>query len=86
MTERESKCIYDLYSILSEIQEKVHKKDLSMFKTSGIGGCDQYQGCPPIDRMIDEILYRHEEIIYGVLRENSQIMEQRKEKNDEYLF
>ena len=80
MNREESRCICDLYKLLSEIQEKVHRKDLSMFRTSGIGGCDQYQVCPPIDRMIDEILYRHEEVIYSVLRENNEIMEYEEER------
>ena len=68
MTE-EQKCIVDLFKCIDDITEKAKRRDLSLFRISGIGGCDMYQGCPPICRVRDNLLMKYEDIIYQALKE-----------------
>lgn len=72
MTE-EQKCIADLFKCIDDITEKAKRRDLSLFRVSGIGGCDMYQGCPPICRVRDDLLMRYEDIIYQALKENMEM-------------
>ena len=51
------------------LQKKQKRRDLSLFRISGIGGCDMYQGCPPIYRVRDDLLMKYEDIIYQALKE-----------------
>ena len=68
MTEQQ-KCIADLFKCIDDITEKAKRRDLSLFRISGIGGCDMYQGCPPICRVRDDLLMKYEDIIYQALKE-----------------
>lgn len=63
-------CIKEFYTLLSAVAENAKNKDLSLIKPSGIGGCDGYQGMPPICRALDEIYYEYEDIVYESLKEN----------------
>lgn len=65
---QEQKCIAELFEILDDITERARKRDISLFRTSGISGCDMYQGLPPICRVRDDILNRYEDTIYNVLK------------------
>lgn len=71
MTE-EQKCIADLFKCIDNITEKAKRRDLSLFRISGIGGCDMYQGCPPICRVRDNLLMKYEDIIYHALKEKDE--------------
>ena len=71
MTE-EQKCIADLFKCIDDITEKAKRRDLSLFRISGIGGCDMYQGMPPICRIRDNILDKYEDIIYQSLKEKDE--------------
>jgi len=62
------KCILDLWTFAEGIVEKAKKGDFSMFRINSIGGCDQYQGCPPICRIYDELTENNEEAIYVAIR------------------
>lgn len=64
----EQKCIVDLFMLIEEITEKSKKKDFSLFRTSSIGGCDKYHGLPPICRKRDDLLLKHEDIIFQALK------------------
>lgn len=68
----EQKCIAELFELLDTITEKSRKRDLSLFRSSGIGGCDMYQGCPPICRIRDNILHKYEDVICQSLREKNE--------------
>ena len=68
MTEQQ-KCIADLFKCIDDITEKAKRRDLSLFRISGIGGCDMYQGCPPICSVRDNLLMKYEDIIYHALKE-----------------
>ena len=67
MNKTEQQCIKDLYLLIEDITEKSKKKDFSLFRVSNIGGCDQYQGLPPICRTHDALLSKYEDIINDAL-------------------
>lgn len=69
MTE-EQKCIVELFKLIDLVTENAKKRDLSLIRPSGAGGCDMYLGMPPICRIRDDIFSRYEEIIYAALKEN----------------
>lgn len=56
-------CIEELFLFVENITERAIKNDLSLFRCPGAGGCDMYQGMPPICRKKDDILHRYEEVI-----------------------
>lgn len=62
---REQMCIKELYELVDKITENARKRDLSLIRPSGIGGCDMYMGLPPICRIRDDILERYEDVIHG---------------------
>lgn len=64
----EQKCIADLFTLIGEIAENSKKKDFSLFRTSGIGGCDKYHGLPPIFRRRDDLLLKYEDVICSALK------------------
>lgn len=66
--EQSVKCINDTWMFTEEIIDKAKKGDLSMFRITGISGCDMYQGCPPICRVHDSLFEKHEEIIHKSIR------------------
>lgn len=41
---REQECVKELCMILDDITEKAKHHDFSLFRVSGISGCDRYQG------------------------------------------
>lgn len=66
---REQECIAELFVLVENITDRVVKRDLSWFRNGGVGGCDMYQGMPPICRKKDDILHRYEDIIYEAIKE-----------------
>lgn len=70
---RQKKCVKELFSLLNEITEKAKRRDLSLFKILSIGGCDAYQGLPPICRITDSILEQYGDIIYDTFNERKEI-------------
>lgn len=68
--EEKNKCIIDLFNLVDEITNKAKKHDMSLFKIASIGGCNMYQGCPPIKRIRDDIYNRHEKVINEAFRES----------------
>jgi hypothetical protein len=67
MNKTERQCIKELYLFIEEITDKSKKRDLSLFRVASIGGCDQYQGLPPICRKRDALLNKYEDIIHDAL-------------------
>ena len=67
MNKAEQQCIKDLYLFIEEITEKSKKRDFSLFRAANIGGCDQYQGLPPICRKQDALFSKYEDLIYEAL-------------------
>lgn len=63
---KEQKCIKELYLLLDDITNKAIKKDLSLLRSSGVGGADMYQGMPPICRIRDDIINRYDDVIHRV--------------------
>lgn len=61
-------CIEELFLFVENIAERAIKKDLSLFRCAGAGGCDMYQGMPPICRKRDDILHRYEDIVYEAVK------------------
>ena len=57
---REQECVKELCMIL----------DFSLFRVSGISGCDRYQGQPPICRIRDAVFEKYDDVICDALREN----------------
>lgn len=70
---REQECIAELFMLVENITERAVKQDLSWFRCSGAGGCDMYQGMPPICRKRDDILHRYEDIIYDAVKKKIKI-------------
>lgn len=62
-------CIIDMWELLEKISDDCRKHDFSLFRIRGIGGCDMYQGLPPIKRVLDDLMNKHEAIIYSAYRE-----------------
>lgn len=62
-------CIIDMYELLQKISDNCRKHDFSLFRINGIGGCDMYQGLPPIKRVLDSLLDKHESVICSAYRE-----------------
>lgn len=63
----EQKCIIELYQFIDDLTEKARKKDskvMDMFRGGRIGGADEYQGMPPIVRIRDSLLEKHEQVIH----------------------
>lgn len=65
---REQMCIKELYELVDKVTENARKRDLSLIRPSGAGGCDRYMGLPPICRIRDDITGRYEDIIYGAFK------------------
>ncbi|CUP39766.1 hypothetical protein [Hungatella hathewayi] len=65
---REQECIAELFMFVDIITDRAVKRDLSLFRCAGAGGCDAYQGMPPICRKRDDILQRYEDIIYEAIK------------------
>lgn len=64
----EQKCIVDLVNFAMTVSDRLQKKDFSLFSpTSAIGGGTK-NNFPPICRMSDEVLYKHEEVIGEAMR------------------
>lgn len=68
MQEMQQECIAELFMLVENITERAVKRDLSWFRCSGAGGCDMYQGMPPICRKRDDILHRYEDIVYEAVK------------------
>lgn len=67
----EQKCIVDLYQFIDDLTDKAIKKDskvMDMFRVGRIGGADKYQGMPPIVRIRDSLLEKHERVIFESFR------------------
>lgn len=63
----EQKCIIDLYKFIDDLTEKAIKRDrkvMDMFRGGRISVADAYQGMPPIKRIRDSLLEKHEQVIY----------------------
>lgn len=61
---KEQKCIAELWTLLTRIEDGAANHDLSLLRVPrGASGCDMYQGLPPICRIADDILERYEDII-----------------------
>lgn len=67
---REQECVKELCLILDDITEKAKHNDFSLFRVSGISGCDRYQGQPPICRIRDAVFEKYDDVICDALREN----------------
>ncbi len=65
---REQMCIKELYELVDKVTENAIKRDLSLIRPSGVGGCDVYMGQPPICRIKDDITARYEDIIHGAFK------------------
>lgn len=65
---QEQECIAELFMLIENIADLAVKKDLSLFQCAGAGGCDMYQGMPPICRKKDDILYRYKDIIFKAVK------------------
>lgn len=64
----EQKCIVDLVNFAMAVSDRLKKKDFTLFSpTSAIGG-GLKNNLPPICRMSDEVLYKHEEVINEAMR------------------
>lgn len=69
---KEQQCIVELYSLLERIEGGARRHDLSLLRVPrSASGCDAYQGLPPICRIMDDILDRHGDIIYELLKMKS---------------
>lgn len=65
---KEQECIVELYECINMIVEKAARRDMSLFKIHSIGGCDQYQGGPPICRIRDDLLDKYANVIYEAFK------------------
>ena len=53
---KEQKCIAELWTLLTRIEDGACSHDLSLLCVHrGASGCDMYQGLPPICRITDDI-------------------------------
>lgn len=64
------KCIRDLYNLLLDVNNYAKRHDFSLLRIASAGGCDMYQGQPPIKRLIDEIYINNEEEICNAFGRN----------------
>jgi hypothetical protein len=72
---KEQKCIAELWTLLTRIEDGACSHDLSLLRVHrGASGCDMYQGLPPICRVTDDILNRYEDIIYAAV--NAELTEE----------
>lgn len=67
----EQKCIIELWKFIDDLTDKAVKKDtkvIDMFRGGRISGADAYQGAPPISRIRDNLLEKHEQVIYDYFK------------------
>lgn len=80
---KERKCIAELYSLLEQIEDRARRHDFTMFRASGISGCDMFQGLPPISRILSDVYNRYEDVINAACHELPERSEKPLEENDE---
>lgn len=62
------KCILDLLALLDEVDKITKCNGISIFRTSGAGGCDMYQGMTPFRKQLFVIHDKHVDVINDVFR------------------